>query len=86
MYSLAFFTVDLQIAKGRLLSVFEVADGIDSKPKHSIRTRIRVGAQRNGIERSSINRSFDLTAGKIGIHKSALVSRGRPDQPPETPK
>ena len=34
MYSLAFLTVDLQLAQGRLLRVFEGADGIDSETKN----------------------------------------------------
>jgi hypothetical protein len=34
MYSLAFLTVDLQLAQGRLLRVFEAADGIDSEAKN----------------------------------------------------
>jgi hypothetical protein len=34
MYSLAFLTVDLQLAQGRLLRVFQAADGIDSEAKN----------------------------------------------------
>jgi hypothetical protein len=36
MYALAFLTADLQLAQGRLLRVFEVADGIDSEAKIGI--------------------------------------------------
>ena len=34
MYSLAFLTADLHLAQGRLLRVFEAADGIDSEAKN----------------------------------------------------
>ena len=34
MYSLAFFTVELQLAQGRLLRVFDGADGIGSEAKN----------------------------------------------------
>jgi len=34
MYSLAFFTVDLRLAQGRLLRIFDGADGIDSEAKN----------------------------------------------------
>jgi hypothetical protein len=33
MYSLSLLTVDLKIAKERLLNVFEIADSIDSQPR-----------------------------------------------------
>jgi hypothetical protein len=39
MYSLAFLTVDLQLAQGRLLRVFEAADGIDSEAKKGMREK-----------------------------------------------
>ena len=35
MYPLSLLTVDLKIAKEKLLSVFEIADSIDSQPKNS---------------------------------------------------
>jgi len=37
MYSLAFLTVDLQLAQGRLLRVFDGADRIDSEANKRMR-------------------------------------------------
>ena len=64
MYSLSLLTVDLKIAKERLLSVFEIADSIDSQP------RIDIAARRSGIERSLIHHGFEFPQEiEIGVHR-----------------
>ena len=70
MYSLSLLTVDLKIAKERLLSVFEIADSIDSQPKNSGCPRNGIAAWRSGIERSLIHHGFEFPqATEIGVHR-----------------
>jgi hypothetical protein len=45
MYSLSLLTVDLKIAKERLLNVFEIADSIDSQPKNSRRSFVATNSR-----------------------------------------
>ena len=57
MYSLSLLTVDLKIAKERLLNLFEIADSIDSQPKNSRRPTWRRAEE---FESQTDRPDFDL--------------------------
>ena len=52
MYSLAFLTVDLHLAQGRLLRVFEAADGIDSEAKNKDPREAELASVQPALKRS----------------------------------